>query len=314
MCMSFDEAISTEIPLSRMLDALFDDSIPEEVVRFLRAWPDAFQAITNESAYVSRVFQLDFLAALSESDKLWLSDHMMHAGSASLFAYLFWQVKKHNWLSSSPISELLCFAEVLEFIRKHCLKHPYGGGHESYVTDLDAHFLQLEDIEAIAHAVSEFPDRVIFLNYSLFAQRMMQADFFTALSPAAKYMFLKDSMHRLRRQCLFDGKVLRDFIIQVLESHEDIAVKKMLLKEAKHSRWQPSFVQGKEHELLASCSCIEELLLRQAMLGTCGEQQSLVVHLLVHKPSWVKAWAKTDPDGLDKLLTISSFAKELCSK
>ena len=88
--MQYDEAISTEIPLSRLLDALFDDSTPEDIVKFLRAWPDAFNNIIDESAYAGRIFQLDFFAALPERDRIWLSDKLLASNMEYPTCYLFW--------------------------------------------------------------------------------------------------------------------------------------------------------------------------------------------------------------------------------
>ena len=313
--MQYDEAISTEIPLSRMLDALFDDSTPEEVVKFLRAWPDAFNDIVDESAYAGRIFQLDFFAALPERDRIWLSDKLLASNATHSLCYLFWQVMMH--ISCMPrgervVADLPCFA----VLRRHAenyqlqLRHPYAGGHERYVTELDSRFLRLWPIENIARDVSSILRAFDYIDYSLFAQRMLQADFFHSLSTVGKYVFLKDGITRLSGQCFADGKVLRDFVIQVLESTEDLEVKKMLVHEVRRNVCQPEYVDSKTVQMVHDCSCVEELLLKMAMLGN-GLQQSLVVHLLMKKLSWVKSWAKTDPESLDRVLTISSFVDEL---
>ena len=313
--MQYDEAISTEIPLSRMLDALFDDSTPEEVVKFLRAWPDAFKDIIDESAYAGRIFQLDFFAAIPERDRIWLSDKLLASNAEYPMCYLFWQVMMH--INSVPrgenvVAKLPCFAKLRRRVENYQLqlRHPYAGGHEHYVTEIDSRFLRLWPVECIARDVSSIPRAFDYIDYSLFAQRMLQADFFHSLTTVGKYMFLKDGIMHFSSQCLADGKVLRDFVIQVLESSEDMEVKKMLVREVRCNVWQPTFIDSKTLQMVHDCSCVEELLLKMAMLGN-GLQQSLVVHLLMKKLSWLKSWAKTDPESLDRLLTISSFVDEL---
>lgn len=315
--MQYDEAISTEIPLSRMLDVLFDDSTPEDVVKFLRAWPDAFKDIIDESAYAGRIFQLDFFAALPERDRIWLSDKLLSSNIEYPMCYLFWQVMMHiscMTRGENVVAELPCFAELRRRAENYQLqlRHPYAGGHEHYVTEIDSRFLQLWPIECIARDVSSILRAFDYIDYSLFAQRMLQADFFHSLTTVGKYMFLKYGITHLSSQCLADGKVLRDFVIQVLESSEDIEVKKMLVHKVRCEVWQPAFADSKMLQMVHDCSCVEELLLKMAMLGN-GLQQSLVVHLLMKKLSWLKSWAKTDPESLDRLLTISSFVDELAA-
>lgn len=196
--MQYVEAISTEIPLSRILDALFEDSTPEKVVNFLRAWPDAFKDIMDESAYAGRIFQLDFFAALPERDQIWLSDKMLASNIECPMLYLFWQMMKH--ISCMPryenvVNELPCFAELRRRIENYQLqlRHPYAGGREQCitVTELDSRFLHLLPAESVARAVSSIPRAFDYVDCSLFTRRIFQADFFHALSTLGKYMFLK---------------------------------------------------------------------------------------------------------------------------
>ena len=179
--MTYDFDISSEVSLSRILDAfIIDDEKPELIVEFLQQHEDNIEDILQYSLYCNRLFQLDFFLKCSSSDQEYiirlLKQIDMHNASMRV-----WQILRSNYGNAQTAKWKLRndFKQILE----HSVRHPYSNGHENYIAPLDMLCFKAAQDNSISCIPSMTDNSKLrntfkYMSYSLFQKRLVQYDFF----------------------------------------------------------------------------------------------------------------------------------------
>ena len=94
--MTYDFDISSEVSLSRILDAfIIDDEKPELIVEFLQQHEDNIEDILQYSLYCNRLFQLDFFLKCSSSDQEYIIRLLKQIDMRDA-SMLVWQILRSN--------------------------------------------------------------------------------------------------------------------------------------------------------------------------------------------------------------------------
>ena len=308
--MTYDFDISSEVSLSRILDAfIIDDEKPELIVEFLQQHEDNIEDILQYSLYCNRLFQLDFFLKCSSSDQEYIIRLLKQIDMRDA-SMLVWQILRSNSGNAQTAKWKLRndFKQILE----HSVRHPYSNGHENYIAPLDMLCFKAAQDNSISCIPSMTDNSKLrntfkYMSYSLFQKRLVQYDFFAELDALSKYVFINTA---------FSGCNFKDvmrFVLQLLDSDEELDIKKFCLsKFASLSESLADYINAiDEHaySVLRQCKSFAEFMLK-SMMFDANVSMFAVLYLLMYRKKWIEEWATTDEDGLNAILNVSALVKQ----
>lgn len=296
---------------SQILDCMLSESDDPNIVVSWLEDAGGLDAIFANSLCWRRMFQLDFFLKLSDKNMDWVLS-AADGLAVSVKATLAWQVLA----SKSPAVQFAARrlgARLRGMVESSGLRHPYALGYGKYIQAADEAISRrcaLGDAASFpAAAPAGFSEYVKNMDYSLFAVRMAQSDVFSLCGDVQKWEMLQ---HVARRPAfwgspanLSDADAAADFILQILSSDEDDAVKlesyrRLVGKPVARYQWT------KAESALAEASSVQELLVKADIEG-CAFGLPLVKCLMLRRPKWIVEWAGSDPTGFDQILPASGF-------
>ena len=194
--MLFDEAISSDINVSMVLDEmLLDGTSSDIVVQFLSNYEKNLSEIWRYSDCYEKMFQIDYWMKSSLHSKQWIVDHLKKIPIETM-ALLCWQACS----SSCPLTTLEKNQFNKEFswlLKKTKVSHPYNRSSEWMIRPFDEIcFSKLGDGYEFPEIVAEldFEQYSRMINWvfsSLFHRRFYQLDVFEAIDVRKQWLFLK---------------------------------------------------------------------------------------------------------------------------
>lgn len=317
--MLYDESISQDISLSRILDVMISSNEKIDViVTFLKTHEDKFKDIILNSSYSSRLFQFDFYLKLSYIEQKWFIKKLYSDTPYWLASLCVWQILRYSVLTKTS-NRLSNKFEFHIIVQDNNYRHPYRNGEEKYIVDFDNlcfEYAKNSCISLIPYDVNTTKLVKVFkhLRNSLFVTRIFQADFFSNLSITGKWSFIHEgldcAMHGKLDCALMHGKIIQDFLSQIIESDEELDIKLDIIKTLKQNNDFKYIFDQKIKKLVDECDSFSEMLLKLTMFPQV-KIQSIILYLLLCKPNWLKEWTNFDVQDLDNKLTCSYIVEKL---
>lgn len=312
--MIYDSTISSEISLSRILDAMIiTDEKPSVIISFLKLYEDDFNDIILNSSYSSRIFQLDFYLRMSFDEQGWFIEKLANSSQRWLIGRCIWQILRYGILTNTS-NTLQHKKELHSIIKNINYQHPYSCGKEKFIVEFDNlcfEFAKNNQISLIPTLIdNEKISRFFkYITNSLFVIRIFQEDFFCNLSVVAKWHFINTAL----KYTFIDEKVIRDFLAQIIESNENIDVKLAVIKMMRENgdyKYILGYNNSKIRDIIDECVSFSDFIL-QLSLFNFDQIQTIVLHLILNKPDWIKEWAEFDKEGLNNVLNCSNIAEKI---
>ena len=222
--------ISKTYSLSRILDEMFYEGTQyDTIVAFLTMHNDEFDEIFKNSACIDRVFQLDFVLNLKKDSQEWILSKLKKV-PITIASYLAWQICS----STSSVADSLKykFRKNFDWIYKSNIRHPYSFS-AVFSEYLDRMILADMKHSSFALAAANHINKIntqlslisfiYCLSYSLFKNRLYQADVFGLLHNTHAWMMLKSLKS-------IDFRIAYNLIRQILTEDFDLNVKHEALK------------------------------------------------------------------------------------
>ena len=191
----YDEKISENVSLSKVLDILIESEEPSDIiVNFLKMYDNDFKEIASRSMCIDRIFCSDWLRRCKSTEADYVLSHLEDIDQLNAM-YCAWQclmlaASKHEY----------------DFLTKHSFKfihnpenkkiqHPYSGYGYNDVKDIDLDFIMNGFSPALAFSSFNYDGLERFINggvHSLFATRLFQLDCFNACSYLHKFIIIKN--------------------------------------------------------------------------------------------------------------------------
>lgn len=328
-----------DISAARALDSMVYTGVESpQILSFLRdvsvAWGLEESGLLSDSMCLGRVFSLDFLLSLEKTtDRDHLLELALEAAHSSVpqarstTAFFCWQVKRlHVHLSKDHIS--LCSGLLLTKLWKKTVEedqtaHPYHFVRSKVTTELDTWICMVLSrgasmLEA-ASRMCKSPRAHVFCTASLFtsifAPRLMQLDFFSALDDQAKILFIHNTLQLDKsawsgQDPHYSSFLKCQLLSQLAEQSDDIPVIHSVMKAFRDVG--SDFLTAEELKLACACSSLEELLVKMSLYGQAPSHR-LVAWLMCCEPKWLLDWAGADPESLDRIIQISHRVPEILS-
>lgn len=308
--MTYDFDISNEVSLSKILDAfIIEDEKPEVIISFLKQHEDNIKDILKYSLYCNRLFQLDFFLRCGNDEQEYVIDMLEQIDQYDA-ALLAWQILQSNSKNAQHLkySFRQRFRKIFENIYSEEIRHPYSNGHEVYVASLDALcFKSAQD-----NLVSRIPNIVDankllktfkYMSYSLFQKRLIQYDFFAELDIASKYAFLNAVFSPAHIFSKSTANTIVKFILQILDSDEDIEIKRFCVKRFKCAFSPNDILDEHERKLVDQCTSFAEFMMK-SMIFNAGVTAFTILYLLLYHKQWIEEWCEYDETSLIKTLNV----------
>ena len=121
---AFDENISVDISLSKILDAfIFENESPKTIIAFLEQHDSSFKEIISHSICWTRLFQIDFVLQCEDEQVDYLISKLKSI-PGKIAAYCSWQICCSNSFTSQKLKWK--FRKELSWILDHFkTRHPY---------------------------------------------------------------------------------------------------------------------------------------------------------------------------------------------
>lgn len=192
--MIYDEQLSNDVSLSRILDELIESGeTPAIIVQFLKRYDSDFKDIAHRSMCIDRIYCSDYLRKCTRSDAEYLLSHLEDIDKLSAM-YCAWQCL--ILVSAKPEFKFLR-EQALEFVQRQensCYRHPHAGYGYSDIKAIDTDFIINGFCPELAFDSFKFDELDKFISggaHSLFAARLFQIDCFNACSDLHKFVIVK---------------------------------------------------------------------------------------------------------------------------
>jgi len=218
--MVYDERISADVPLSKVLDHFLESGEhPSVIVKFLKLYEKDFTDILQSSRMFVRMIGIDFASHLKPSELSWLIENGLDCKFKDA-ARLVWQ-----FLVSDADSTIK--SDVRRFISRIIYEHPHRGFIGVTARRLDlilAHWNK--SIYEIAHELNDldFNEYTYFMGSvtrSVFITRMLQSDFFNCLETKRQYVFIHSVFEGLEHL-----RSIENFLFQIMSENHPVEMKK----------------------------------------------------------------------------------------
>ena len=332
--MLYDQDISLDVSLSRVLDAFaYDNEPPEVVISYLSMYPSSIKSILCGSLVKSRILCVDFLHKCTYDQVKWIAGNFKSLPRACACDLAWQAADKRSGVRSDM---LIMFREHLADILKSDTRHPYRGRAEKHVSELDDMLFEAAkagDITSALHSctASGFEEVSSWLDRSLFFRRMFQVDVFDALSAQNKYVLFKKSIldstnfvfAPSQHQVEDYSEVCADFLLQVfgtkiVDSSVKAEMYKMLLRSpvAMSTRDIAAYIAktrfklgDKTRSLISKAKCISQVMLDLAVQGEDRYDAVALYMLLMKKEKLLREWVMSDPDQVRDCFDIVDIVK-----
>lgn len=234
----YDDSISENISLSRILDAMIlSEEKSDVIVKFLKMYDKDFKHIAERSLYISRLFCSEYLRKCSFLDAQYILSHLDDINDCYA-AYCAWQcLMLANRTKDSSNASKYDYLEgySAKFIEKLNTKnqknkfkiaHPHSRFSSNFIKNIDAKFIVdgfcPEDVLS-SLSCDVIKEIIVNSHHSLLATRLFQADCFSACSNLRKFVIVKNLSY-------VPSFMLVDFIKQLLVSDEEPEIKYEVLE------------------------------------------------------------------------------------
>ena len=113
---AFDENISVDISLSKILDAfIFENESPKTIIAFLEQHDSSFKEIISHSICWTRLFQIDFVLQCEDEQVDYLISKLKSI-PGKIAAYCSWQICCSNSFTSQKLKFLSLFSDFLRYL------------------------------------------------------------------------------------------------------------------------------------------------------------------------------------------------------
>jgi len=214
--MIYDEQLSDDVSLSRILDAFIEaEDSPEIVVQFLKQYDSDFKDIAARSLYIDRIYCSDYLRKCSWTEAEYFLSHLEDVDKLSAM-YCAWQCLM---LAASKPEFAYLKKYAFDFVHNPSnsdVRHPHAGYGYADVKSIDIDFIMNGFCPELAFDAFTHDELEKFINggaHSLFATRLFQFDCFNACSDLHKFIIIK-SLKNLPRfiVCKFTKQLLTSSI------------------------------------------------------------------------------------------------------
>ena len=321
--MTFDESISTTVPLSRILDCFIEEmEKPSTIIWFLKDHFDCIEDILSYSEYSSRMFFPDFVSRMSHREMVEFYELMKKRADRRMFFFdqdvtqleLVWRILQCNL----PETVKNLFREYLRNNR-HLGYHPYRGASRSSITRIfDGLFCDVDhSVEEIAGQINSvkddcFKDICENKEGSLFYWRMLQKDLFVLLDLRKQFILLNDLKNG------WAGYEHFKFFKQILNSGVDVEIKSFIyhIFDRKDFLEDGNFLLTEEMEKLVEESVnYPQLMLKLDLWGVDDFGGELVFYLFCkHKLDWLVDIMESNEELLIEQFDIRDLIKRLKEK
>lgn len=220
--MVYDERISVDVPLSKVLDHFLESGeSPSVVLKFLKLYEKDFPGILRSSRLSARLFGIDFAVLLKPSELNWLIGKGLDCKSKEV-AGLVWQIVMSD--ADSTVKN-----DTRKFISRIIYRHPHSGfvGRTARKLDLIlAHWgsniyeiaQELNDLD-----FNEYTYLMGGVTRSVFITRMLQSDFFNCLEIKRQYVFIHNIFEGLEHL-----RSIENFLFQIMSENHPMEMKKSI--------------------------------------------------------------------------------------
>lgn len=301
---SFDETISSDVSLSKILDAfILDDEDVSTIIEFLKQHESDFKNIIANSLHWMRLFQVDFILRCRESEIQYLIDKLKSI-PGKIAAYCCWQILSSN----SRCADYLKYKfrkEISWILENFNTSHPYKKHISRFTEAHDSNLFEL----CTKHSDMSISDYLNILDYtnlsnflknldaSLFKYRILQLDVFQELSDINKLIYLKSIKENYSDTGLA--------YIQILTSNEPLEVKSSALDEY-YSRVEFDSRRNIYDEF-AECKSFGEMMLKISIDGNINQQKLMIRLIDCHKIELLKQWKDFDEVEFNNILNIGDL-------
>lgn len=302
---SFDEKLSNDVSLSKILDAfIVQNERPDIIMSFLDTYNDSFKSIIAYSLHWTRLFQLDFLLKCNDKGVDFLLKKLKSV-PGSIAAYCCWQICKSESGSSQRMK--FKFKKEMDWILSSFkTRHPYSTIAAKSVAQVDAKlFKACARDEFVAEVASlsddEFSTLVNLSSCSIFKFRLHSLDVFLELSPIKQWIFM--------RNCnFFQSNYTETFLWQVLASDVDNEVKKVAVDCFGRDKMVNK--EGDPYNAYLACSTYSEMMLKMTLDGNFNWQKMIEILLKYEKWKLLCQWAEQDPTTFNDVFKIGDVVQQ----
>ena len=192
--MIYDEQLSNDVSLSRILDELIESGETSSIiVQFLKKYDSDFKDIAHRSMCIDRIYCSDYLRKCKHSESEYLLSHLEDIDKLSAM-YCAWQCLI---LAAVKCEFSFLKKQSLEFVNRQenkGFRHPHAGYGYSDIKAIDTDFIINGFCPELAFDSFKYDDLEKFINggaHSLFAARLFQIDCFNACSDLHKFVIIK---------------------------------------------------------------------------------------------------------------------------
>ena len=318
--MTFDDSISSTVPLSKILDCFIEEEEkPSTIIWFLKDHIDCIEDILSYSEHSDRMFFPDFVSRMSHQEMVEFYELMKRRAGRQMFfseqdvtqLELVWRVLQCNL----PETVKNIFREYLKNNR-HLEYHPYRGTSRSSITRIFDNLFRDADlsIEEIAGQINSVKDdcfKEICENKeeSLFYWRMLQKDLFVLLDLKKQFILLNELKNG------WAGYEHFKFFKQILNSSVDVEIKSFIYHIFDRTDFleDGNFLLTKEMKSLVEESVsYPQLMLKLDLWGIDDFGRELVFYLFCkHKLDWLVDIMESNEELLEEHFDIRDLINML---
>ena len=190
--MLYDDRISSEVPLQKILDHFLESGEkPSVVVKFLRMYGKQFREILGGSRFYERIFRIDFAGGLRSDDLDWIIGKGLDEDFKGA-ATLVWQILIADGVPHGTKRRVRRFVGKIVYAHPH---HGYAGVTARKLDLILAHWGR--DVYQMAQTLNdidfnEYCCLMSGVERSVFLRGMLQSDFFNCLETKRQYVFMRN--------------------------------------------------------------------------------------------------------------------------
>ena len=306
---------SVLVSKSKVLDVFIaDNEDPLIVVTFLQQHDYMFDELIAGSLYWNRIFQLDYFFKCNRDCRKYIVSKLQDIPLATSACFI-WQILASNSIKANEV-KYECRILLKSILNKAAPMHPYKYLYSGFsvVKEVDKACEKYACDDSILSIpfmlkLDAFRDYYTSISHSLFSARMLQYDLFSVVDIYKKWIMLGNAEKSTPLDAI-------RFILQLLDSGEELEVKKQVYEHMRHAfEFMPNIsnevirlANDEVRSLILSCSSVEEFMLKSTIYNY-EMNPFIILHLLMMKPKWIKTWAKIDGNGLDCILNISKLVE-----
>lgn len=316
----YDDSISENISLSRILDAMIlSEEKSDVIVKFLKMYDKDFKHIAERSLYISRLFCSEYLRKCSFLDAQYILSHLDDIDDCYA-AYCAWQclmlanrtkdssnASKYDYLEGYSAK----FIENLNIKNKKNMfniVHPHSRFSSNFIKNIDAKLIVdgfcPEDVLS-SLSCDVIKEIMVNSHHSLLATRLFQADCFSACSNLRKFVIVKNLSY-------VPSFMLIDFIKQLLVSDEEPEIKYEVLENYDINLGIYSYVINRNNELFKLVQKAKDYASIAVPLALDGEDTiaDAVLWMLCFKKYNVLAeMAELDEDAMQRNFPVKDLVE-----